>query len=833
MTPPRSLRRTASPRKRPTSTTPSSSSAVLPPKTRSAQPKLRSQPPAGLQLGTVIHQQQPTPGAGEAHSPDPLAFSEGEAEEVHVVKGGEMGLGRKLKEAERKTEEGKGEPSSGVGTRAREQKRGEGEGEGQTRGVEEVDSAGQETGLGVHLGERKLPATSAATGAPSGSASGARSKSKAAPAGSSAQPATTTPKPTPSRKTPSTRTPRSQRTAPAASSAAGPSQLASASANGSEQAQAAGTPTDTKGKGKTVERRVLPARIRRAAGGGAEGMREVEEMIVDWLERWGEPSTNPPDNLPVHLTTLPLDLVSPPTTNTGTSQPSAPAITLTPSRNMPERVDAEGEAKLAKEERIETPSWVMVKAGEDDEWEAKEELEMVGLGAAPVAGKGKAKALLSPVKRLRKGGHGGEPEEDTSDAYYAQLHRKYEAFERRQRIREKETLQFERHKMRGRIDLLRNMSPFSWSSVLNTILARSPNDWVKGREKIKEKGADWLKARLVREGEEVMKRYEELLPAEHRKKPNQPSGVDHSRLSTPSRLSEARSISPHPAVLPARVAALRDPAVSSSSKRKRGRHSLAEERDDVDEEYVDTPSKRAVKSNGSKGRAQKQKDEDEAAYGGDEKKAGGTAVPARRSSRSSKVRTPDPTASSQQPPFTSHPPLAPTAITTSQASSPSTPFYPPMTLSGLPCLVEAASRRETSLEDAALANVRSADRTRKGRSAPLEKTRASRRLEMTSPFGLPVPGVVECKSEFTLTDEEEFWPIIAGREEHANQERRASLLLNAGGPCSDATTASGGSSSEIGGPKERDLTGGLEVRPPGVPSEAADVEMAEAAVVGL
>lgn len=44
---------------------------------------------------------------------------------------------------------------------------------------------------------------------------------------------------------------------------------------------------NTKGKGKAVERRVLPARIRRVAG-GAEGIRELEEMVVDWLERYGE-----------------------------------------------------------------------------------------------------------------------------------------------------------------------------------------------------------------------------------------------------------------------------------------------------------------------------------------------------------------------------------------------------------------------------------------------------------------------------------------------------------------------------------------------------------------
>lgn len=47
--------------------------------------------------------------------------------------------------------------------------------------------------------------------------------------------------------------------------------------------------TLAKGKGKAEpERRVLPARLRRSAGGGAEGIRDLEEMVVDWLERYGK-----------------------------------------------------------------------------------------------------------------------------------------------------------------------------------------------------------------------------------------------------------------------------------------------------------------------------------------------------------------------------------------------------------------------------------------------------------------------------------------------------------------------------------------------------------------
>jgi hypothetical protein len=107
------------------------------------------------------------------------------------------------------------------------------------------------------------------------------------------------------------------------------------------------------------------------------------------------------------------------------------------------------------------------------------------------------------------------------------LHRKYEAFERRQRIREKEKLQFERHKMKSRIDLLKNMSATSWAAVVGAVLSRSSvvglddhgggyDPWARGREKMKTEDVDWLRARLVKEGVEVIKRYDQLLPVERR-----------------------------------------------------------------------------------------------------------------------------------------------------------------------------------------------------------------------------------------------------------------------------------------------------------------------------
>ena len=112
--------------------------------------------------------------------------------------------------------------------------------------------------------------------------------------------------------------------------------------------------------------------------------------------------------------------------------------------------------------------------------------------------------------------------EDTSDAYYISLHKKYEVFERRQRIREKEKLQFERYKMRSRVDLLRNMNGPGWATVVATVLSRSGSRgelpmWDKGKQKVMEEGMDWLRGKLVREGEEVLRRYDQLLPVESKK----------------------------------------------------------------------------------------------------------------------------------------------------------------------------------------------------------------------------------------------------------------------------------------------------------------------------
>jgi len=74
------------------------------------------------------------------------------------------------------------------------------------------------------------------------------------------------------------------------------------------------------------------------------------------------------------------------------------------------------------------------------------------------------------------------------------------------------------------------------------------------------------------------------------------------------------------------------------------------------------------------------------------------------------------------------------------------PFYPPLTISGQPVLVEAASRRESAVveTDASRHKIAIASPSR---YIAREKTRSSSSLGMVAPFGMPLPSVVEYKSE--------------------------------------------------------------------------------------
>ncbi|KAG6900520.1 hypothetical protein C0993_009473 [Termitomyces sp. T159_Od127] len=80
--------------------------------------------------------------------------------------------------------------------------------------------------------------------------------------------------------------------------------------------------------------------------------------------------------------------------------------------------------------------------------------------------------------RLRARSQAGTTEEgpiETSDAAYEKRHRKYETFEKRIRLREKEKLKHEQYKLKERIDQLRAMDALAFLSLPDDLFPAPPN----------------------------------------------------------------------------------------------------------------------------------------------------------------------------------------------------------------------------------------------------------------------------------------------------------------------------------------------------------------------
>ena len=139
------------------------------------------------------------------------------------------------------------------------------------------------------------------------------------------------------------------------------------------------------------------------------------------------------------------------------------------------------------------------------------------------------------------------------DAHYNQLHKKYETFEKRQRRREKERLQHERYKMKERVDLIRGMdgkryveqvfshakermnertserldeysnceltrsvcSGFERENSFAALVASGDPPLADGKVR-KVVQPEEIRSKMLEEAEEVLRRYDQLLPVENR-----------------------------------------------------------------------------------------------------------------------------------------------------------------------------------------------------------------------------------------------------------------------------------------------------------------------------
>lgn len=112
----------------------------------------------------------------------------------------------------------------------------------------------------------------------------------------------------------------------------------------------------------------------------------------------GEASPGPPNDLSVYLSTLPMSMIHPPAHTVDASETTQQNLLLSPSRPLQPAVPLLSPNRAGAEERrrIETPTWVIVKPGEDDAEEAREELGSFIPGT---------RRVLSPIKRKVRQGH--------------------------------------------------------------------------------------------------------------------------------------------------------------------------------------------------------------------------------------------------------------------------------------------------------------------------------------------------------------------------------------------------------------------------------------------
>ncbi|KAH9166896.1 hypothetical protein EDB89DRAFT_176869 [Lactarius sanguifluus] len=185
--------------------------------------------------------------------------------------------------------------------------------------------------------------------------------------------------------------------------------------------------------GAARPRRIMPSRSRR--GGPGVGISDVDTQILETLRRRRENDPLIPAPTQLLLTTDSTRVRTFGGGDAGSQQLNTSAYERY--FDKPEVIRAYREQQL-----IQTPEYTLLS-----------EHEAVG-------------------GRFRPRGQDDEGI-DTSDAAYEKRHRKYETFEKRQRLREKEKLKHEQYKLKERIEQLRALEPSAFLHVADSFFASS------------------------------------------------------------------------------------------------------------------------------------------------------------------------------------------------------------------------------------------------------------------------------------------------------------------------------------------------------------------------
>ncbi|KAH8993935.1 hypothetical protein EDB92DRAFT_340219 [Lactarius akahatsu] len=214
--------------------------------------------------------------------------------------------------------------------------------------------------------------------------------------------------------------------------------------------------------GTARPRRIMPSRSRR--GGPGVGISDVDTQILETLRRRRENDPLIPAHTQLLLTT---DSTRARTFGGGDAGSQLNTSAYERYFDKPEVIRAYREQQL-----IQTPEYTLLS-----------EHEAVG-------------------GRFRPRGQDDEGI-DTSDAAYEKRHRKYETFEKRQRLREKEKLKHEQYKLKERIEQLRALEPSAFLHVADTFFASSlcPPPHEAGAEQDARANANVVPAQVHCDGE--------------------------------------------------------------------------------------------------------------------------------------------------------------------------------------------------------------------------------------------------------------------------------------------------------------------------------------------
>lgn len=274
--------------------------------------------------------------------------------------------------------------------------------------------------------------------------------------------------------------------------------------------------------------------------------------------------------------------------------------------------------------------------------------------------------------------------------------------------------------MRSRVDLLRNLAAAQWATVVNAILARSDSgQWNRGRDKLAAEGVDWLRRRLIREGMDVLNRYDQLLPADKRcvLHDNELTGRKTDGHLSPS---VASSLSPPPTPRPA-------PVSSASDRRVPSRLKIVKPSPSPPKRIRRTVSNPAI------------------TFDSDDDSTLSNLTPPPRPPPSKRMAKPsnDKVSSrtrSLAPPGT---PKLTLKLSPASGSPGSKPRFI-LSSSSVPCLIEAAKSRENKIE----ATVKGTE----SREARLQRRESSRTsIAKAAPFGVAPPSSLESRNEVNHT----------------------------------------------------------------------------------